>query len=116
MTISTVSERHLPNSANNQSYTYDNVGNRLTMTKNGTTLAYTYDAANRLNEIHQRSHGGPLQNSFLYDYDGNMTTKKNGSGTTIQTLTYDAKGRPSRPLQRHDTFHLRPSRLPDRQN
>ena len=31
------------------------------MTKNGATLAYIYDAANRLNEIHQGSQGGPLR-------------------------------------------------------
>jgi YD repeat-containing protein len=40
-------------SANNHSFTYDYVGNRLTMTNNSGTLAYVYDADNRLNQFTQ---------------------------------------------------------------
>ena len=70
------------------------MGNRLTMTKNGSTLFYIYDAANRLNEIHLNSQGGPLQNSFVYDLDGNRLQKKDGSSNVLQAITYDPKGRP----------------------
>ena len=82
-----------PGTTNDQSFTYDNVGNRKTWTKNSNTLAYKYDADNRLNEIHQTTDTGALLNSYLYDDDGNMTTKKNASGAVIQSLTFDAKGR-----------------------
>src|SRR5208283_475539 len=74
-------------------YTYDSVGNRLTMTKNGTTLAYVYDVDNRLTQIHQGTATGPLLNSYVYDNDNNRIQKNNSSGTTIQNIVYDAKGR-----------------------
>ncbi|MFA7061801.1 MAG: RHS repeat-associated core domain-containing protein, partial [Pedobacter sp.] len=83
-----------PGTANDQSFTYDKVGNRKTMTKGGATVAYVVDADNRMKEIRQTTTTGPLQNSFVYDDDGNLTTKKNGAGTTIQSLFFDAKGRP----------------------
>jgi RHS repeat-associated protein len=82
-----------PGTANDQSYTYDKVGNRKTMTKNGNTLAYVVDADNRMKEIHQTTTSGALLNSYVYDDDGNMTQKKNDSGTTIQSIASDAKGR-----------------------
>ncbi len=50
--------------------------------------------ANRLNEIHLNSQGGPLQNSFAYDLDGNRLQKKDGSGSVLQSIIYDPKGRP----------------------
>ena len=81
------------NSAYNQSFTYDKVGNRLTMTMGGTTLAYVHDVDNRLKEIHQGTNTGQLQNSFLYDNDGNLVSKMDGSGTVLQSLSYDAKDR-----------------------
>ena len=83
-----------PNSAYSQSFTYDKAGNRLTMTKGGgTPLYYLYDADNRLNSIHLGSTTGTLQNSFVYDNDNNLTTRQDGSGNTLQTITYDPKGR-----------------------
>jgi len=84
-----------PGTANDQTFTYDKVGNRKTMTKGGTTLAYVPDVDNRLKEIHQGTATGPLQNSYVYDDDGNLTTKKDGVGTVLQTLYFDAKGRPN---------------------
>ncbi|MFA7062463.1 MAG: RHS repeat-associated core domain-containing protein, partial [Pedobacter sp.] len=82
-----------PGTANDQSFTYDKVGNRKTMTKGGTTVAYVVDTGNRMKEIRQSTQTGALLNSFVYDDDGNLTAKKNGSGTTIQSLYYDVKGR-----------------------
>ncbi|MEW6401338.1 MAG: RHS repeat-associated core domain-containing protein [Chloroflexota bacterium] len=79
-----------PGTANDQSFTYDKVGNRKTMTRNGITLTYNYNSGNRLTNIQQ---GGSTLNSFVYDDDGNMTQKKNGAGTVIQSIAYDAKGR-----------------------
>ncbi|MEW6401336.1 MAG: DUF5675 family protein [Chloroflexota bacterium] len=46
-----------------------------------------------MKEIQQGSISGPIQNSFVYDDDGNMTQKKNSAGTVIQSIAYDAKGR-----------------------
>jgi len=64
------------------------------MTKGGgTPLYYSYDADNRLTAIHLGSTTGALQNSFVYDNDNNLVTKKDGAGNTLQTLAYDPKGR-----------------------
>ncbi len=82
-----------PGTANDQSFTYDKVGNRKTMTKNAVTVAYVYDTGNRLKELHQNTTGGALLNSYVYDDDGNMWQKKNSSGAIIQAISYDAKGR-----------------------
>lgn len=82
-----------PGSANDQSFSYDKVGNRKTLTKAGTTIAYIHDAGNRLKEIRQGTATGPILNSFDYDDDGNTTAKRNSSGAVIQSFTYDAKGR-----------------------
>jgi RHS repeat-associated protein len=90
-----LSNADYPGTTNDQSFTYDKVGNRKTMTKAGTTLVYVLDVDNRLKEIHQGTATGPLQNSYIYDDDGNLTTKKDGVGTILQSLFFDAKGRPN---------------------
>ncbi len=64
-------------------YAYDAAGNRVTVTDNGTTTAYT---ANNLNQYTQAGAA-----TFTYDTDGNMTSKKNASGTT--TYDYDVENR-----------------------
>jgi RHS repeat-associated protein len=56
------------------SYAYDNVGNRLSMTSNGTTVNYTYDKNNRL--ILEDS------NTYTYDNNGNIILKA-GTGETV---------------------------------
>jgi RHS repeat-associated protein len=82
-----------PGTGNDQGFTYDKVGNRLTMTKAGTTLAYVCDIDNRLKEIHQGTKTGPLLNSFDYDDDGNLLNKRGSTGNILQNFSYDAKGR-----------------------
>lgn len=66
------------------SYTYDNNGNQLTKTENGSTTTYSYDKVNRLTK----------ENNTTYTYDdaGNRLTKSDGanSGTSY---TYDQKNR-----------------------
>ncbi len=65
------------------SYTYDNVGNRLTRTDGDGTVTYTYDDNNRL-----LTAGGVV---YTYDDQGNVTTRTEGSDVT--TYTYDAANR-----------------------
>jgi YD repeat-containing protein len=60
-------------------YAYDAVGNREAMTTTAGTVAYTYDAANRLTGV-----GGE---TYTWDERGNLTH----DGTF--TYTYDAAGR-----------------------
>lgn len=74
-----------------EGYGYDPLGNRKTKTDGTTTLAYVYDAANQLKEIHQGSDTGALLASLDYDSNGNLTTKSEGATTT--SLTYDALNR-----------------------
>jgi RHS repeat-associated protein len=66
----------------NVSYTYDPMGNRLSMTQDGVTTNYNYDAADRLT-----STTGGLAMTFTWDDNGQMLSK--GS----QTFNWDAFGR-----------------------
>jgi RHS repeat-associated protein len=65
------------------SYTYDQVGNRLTRVKQGVTTTYSYDDNNKLTGL-----SGGQTATFGYDNNGNMTSI---SGTTFGawTLVYD---------------------------
>ncbi len=75
-----------------ENYSYDPIGNRLTKQVNATTpniTAYVYDVANQLKEIHQGSAAGTLLASLTYDANGNMKTRSD----TGLTLTYDALNR-----------------------
>jgi RHS repeat-associated protein len=88
-----LTDANYPGTVNDQSYTYDKVGNRLTKIAAGGTIAYVYNIGNQLKEIHQSTVNGPLLKSYDYDNDGNLITKKDGSGSTLQSSVYDAKGR-----------------------
>ncbi|MEW6095523.1 MAG: RHS repeat domain-containing protein, partial [bacterium] len=57
-------------------YTYDPVGNRLTM--NG--ISYTYDAGDRLLQAGATT--------YTYDANGNMISKTEAGTTTIYTYDY----------------------------
>lgn len=65
------------------SSTYDAVGNRLSLVKDGVTTNSTYDAANRMTAAGADTYG--------YDANGNQTSKVSGGVTT--TFTYDALDR-----------------------
>ncbi|VEN74187.1 hypothetical protein EPICR_30120 [Candidatus Desulfarcum epimagneticum] len=82
--------------ANDQTWTYDKVGNRKTLTKNGQTLHYIYDAGNRLTEVRSGSETGPLVYTYEYDSNGSRTAKKGPSGNNIQSYEYDQKRRMTR--------------------
>ena len=63
----------------NYTYTYDSLGNRLTMTVDGQTTNYTYDANNRLLTA------GTLR--FEYDANGNMTYRTDNSDPVTPLVT-----------------------------
>jgi RHS repeat-associated protein len=80
------------NDTSDQNYTYDSVGNRLTMTKNGTSYHYIYNnKGNRLDEIRYNSAAGSLLNSYDYDDNGSRITRRDGTGSTIESNTYNQK-------------------------
>ena len=62
-------------------YTYDPVGNRLSMNDNGNVINYTYDAANRLLQA------GNV--TFAYDNNGNTISKTDTSGITNYQYDYE---------------------------
>ena len=64
-------------------YTYDPVGNRLSMNGNGNIINYTYDAANRLLQA------GNV--TFAYDNNGNTISKTDASGITNYQYDYENK-------------------------
>ena len=69
--------------ANETTYTYDTVGNRLRMTVGGVTMDYTY------NELDQLLTAGGA--SFAYDARGNLTRTTEGADVT--TYSWDALDR-----------------------
>jgi RHS repeat-associated protein/uncharacterized repeat protein (TIGR01451 family) len=72
------------------SYSYDGVGNRLSMVSPGGTVDYTYDAANRLTEVggvaYTWNANGNLTSdgvrSYSYDHANRLTQVTEGSLTT----------------------------------
>jgi RHS repeat-associated protein len=64
-------------------YTYDNVGNRSSLVKNGITTLYSYDADDRM-----LSEG---MTTYAFDNNGNMVLKTDPAGTTH--YSYDAENR-----------------------
>ena len=91
----------------NSSYTYDAYGNISSVTENGTTYMYTYDALNQL----IAASDGTNTSTYAYDGAGNITSKTVNGVTYIYTygnaswadlltnyngdgITYDAIGNP----------------------
>ncbi|HVO63643.1 MAG TPA: RHS repeat-associated core domain-containing protein, partial [Terriglobales bacterium] len=66
------------NNAITEAYTYDNVGNRLTSL---TVPSLSYNSSNELVST--------SRSSYTYDYNGNLTSKANSSGTTGFTWDYE---------------------------
>ncbi|KJR44860.1 YD repeat protein [Desulfosporosinus sp. I2] len=71
------------------SYTYDNSGNRATMTDVSGVSSYSYDANNRLLNV---AKGGTNQITYTYDKAGNALTVVDSKGFTT-TYTYDTANR-----------------------
>ncbi len=72
----------------NVQYTYDAVGNRLTMADPTGTTTYTYDGFDRLTRVQS-----PISNlQYSYDAVGNRTRIVYPSGSAV-TYTYDAANR-----------------------
>jgi len=68
-------EADYPNIADDESYTYDNVGNRLTYTQNGVTRHYYTAAGNRLAWVRLNDPtAGPIEEQYSYDDNGNLKT------------------------------------------
>ncbi|WP_081733733.1 RHS repeat-associated core domain-containing protein [Methylomonas sp. 11b] len=79
-----------PGTANDESFSYDKVGNRKTYTKAGSVKYYNVDAANQLKDIRTGSPTGTVFESYQYDANGSLT---NVSGNRSLTLTWDANNR-----------------------
>lgn len=65
-----------------QSFTYDNVGNRLTQTVNGVTTSYTYDVADRL--LSETTAGQTT--TYAYDDNGNLLSRTSVAASGIYTF------------------------------
>jgi RHS repeat-associated protein len=63
--------------AGTSSYTYDGNGNRLTKTTGATTVAYVFDALNRLTAVS----GGGIAAQYQYDGGGNRISQQAGTST-----------------------------------
>lgn len=86
-------------------YTYDEVGNRLTLTKTpaggtATTTTYTYDDANQVATVNGTAYthdaNGNLTSdgnkTYVYDNEDRLIAVKDSNGNTIASFTYDSKG------------------------
>ncbi|MBI3083801.1 MAG: hypothetical protein HYY90_05510 [Candidatus Omnitrophica bacterium] len=79
------------------SYTYDRLGNRLTMTEPSGEHRYTYDALDRLTDA---AYPDGASETLTYDAVGNRLSQADPAGTT--TYAYDAA---NRLLQEGTTVH-----------
>jgi RHS repeat-associated protein len=96
-----------PGSANDESFSYDRVGNRLTHTRGGLTRWYTYTTAtqravpvgagsytptynDRLQTVRLGSAAGTVESGFSYDDEGRLLAQ---TGVRAKTLAWDQQGR-----------------------
>ena len=103
-------------------FTYDNRGNLLTAVDADSTVAYTYDPANRLTKVTQANgrfleytydaggrrtkmvdQTGAVVN-YRYDAVGRLSQLTDGSNQPIITYAYDAAGRLSRETNGNGTY------------
>lgn len=68
-------------------YSYDAVGNRTAMDRDGVVTTYAYDANDRLTA---HTTGG-VTTTYTYDGDGNLASRSTGG--TSDAYTYDVEGR-----------------------
>jgi RHS repeat-associated protein len=72
---------------NSTAYTYDDLGNRLTMNDGTDTFEYQY---NQFNQLTEELKNGAIHSTFSYDLRGNQegeVTKKNINGTEVDVTT-----------------------------
>lgn len=80
-----------PGTANDETWTYDEVGNRLTHTKGGPARYYNYLAnSNRLSDIRLGSPTGTIESAFTFDDEGRLSGQ---TGVNARIPHWDAKGR-----------------------
>jgi RHS repeat-associated protein len=82
---------------------YDALDNRVSKTTPAGTLAYVYDPANQLTEIHQDSPAGALLAGYVWDANSDLSQKCSGgsvtrsaascSGVAMQNLSFDPEDR-----------------------
>ena len=82
-----------PNTAFNETFTYDAVGNRQIQTKGGAAHAYEYvPSSNRLKAIHTTSLTGAIEKAFTYSDEDQLISQ---TGIGAKTIIWDQKGRPT---------------------
>jgi len=74
-------------SENDTVYTFDDFGNRKTMTDGEATTTYTYDLNNRLLESNEVAGDAEVNTKYFYDANGNQTTK-----AVMSSEAYDGAG------------------------
>ena len=89
--------------AQNDSYAFDALDNRTRRTVNGIDQYAIFDAANQLVELRSGSPTGALTHAFVYDANGNLIQKCEGtgvsrtpttcSGSTVSTFAWDPDDR-----------------------
>ena len=80
--------------ANDERFTYDEIGNRQHRTNNGAVQRFLYDADNRFTEIHQMNAAGASLSDFVCGANGNLTRRCSGGMVTrTATTCSDARGR-----------------------
>ena len=62
-------------SENDTQYTFDDFGNRITMSDGEATTTYSYDLNNRLTQSIKEDGDVTTTTNFFYDYNGNQITK-----------------------------------------
>ncbi|MDM7885920.1 beta-1,3-glucanase family protein [Curtobacterium sp. RHCKG23] len=81
-----------PGTDDDQTYTYDDAGNRATKVQAGTTDSYVYDAANELTKINR---GSSTRSTFTYDGAGRLASQDDADGSSLK-LTYDGAAAPTK--------------------
>ena len=75
-------------------YGYDKVGNRTSMTKDGSTTSYEYNSLNQLKSSIESKDGKETSNkTYSYDVNGNQTEEKDSVTNITVENTYDVDNR-----------------------
>ena len=79
-----------------QTWTYDALGNQLSVTTNGTETTNTYNDQNQLTGVSYDNNGNMTTdqngNTYVYNAWNQLVKVKNSGGTTIVSYSYDANG------------------------